>query len=93
MNEQERIRECFCAFVEGSLVSHDNNKVLKLFADDVMGIGMGAQGIVRCKEDLRPILMNTRSSLDNSRLKFSTAICRFAIMETIMPVSVQQSLF
>lgn len=67
MNEQERIRECFCAFVEGSLVSHDNNKVLKLFADDVMGIGMGAQGIVRCKEDLRPILMNTRSGLDNSK--------------------------
>ena len=38
MNEQERIRECFCAFIEGSLVSHDNNSVLKLFADDVWGL-------------------------------------------------------
>ena len=67
MNEQERIRECFCAFIEGSLVSHDNNSVLKLFADDVMGIGMGAQGIVRCKEDLRPILLNTRNGVDDSK--------------------------
>lgn len=55
MNEQERIRECFCAFIEGSLVSHDNNNVLKLFADDVMGIGMDAQGIIRCKKDLQTI--------------------------------------
>lgn len=44
MNEQERIRECFCAFIEGSLVSYDNNNVLKLFADDVMGDWNGRAG-------------------------------------------------
>lgn len=41
--------------------------MLQLFCDDVIGIGMGAQGIVRCREDLRPILMNTRSDVDDSQ--------------------------
>lgn len=66
-DERKRIEECFCAFVEGSLVSHDIDAVLQLFCDDVIGIGMGAQGIVRCREDLRPILMNTRSDVDDSQ--------------------------
>lgn len=66
-DERKRIKACFCAFVEGSLVSHDIDAVLQLFCDDVIGIGMGAQGIVRCREDLRPILMNTRSDVDDSQ--------------------------
>lgn len=66
-DERKRIEACFCAFVEGSLVSHDIDAVLQLFCDDVIGIGMGAQGIVRCREDLRPILMNTRSDVDDSQ--------------------------
>lgn len=79
MNEQERIRECFCVFIEGSLVSNDNNNVMKLFADDVMGIGMGAQGIVRCKEDLWPILLNTRDGLGNSKteIRYSNMQIRY----------------
>ena len=32
-----------------------------------MGIGMGAQGIVRGREDMRPILMNTRSDVDDTQ--------------------------
>lgn len=66
-DERKRIKACFCAFVEGSLVSHDIDAVLQLFCDDVIGIGMGAQGIVRCREDLRPILMNTSSDVDDSQ--------------------------
>lgn len=66
-DERKRIEACFCAFVEGSLVSHGIDAVLQLFCDDVIGIGMGAQGIVRCREDLRPILMNTRSDVDDSQ--------------------------
>lgn len=62
--EREKIKTCFCAFIEGSLISHDIDAVVDLFTDDIMGIGMGAQGIVRCKEDMRPILLNTRSDVD-----------------------------
>ena len=51
MSEQERIRACFCAFIEGSLITHNIDEVIQLFTEDVMGIGMGAQGIVRCRED------------------------------------------
>lgn len=40
-DERKRIEECFCAFVEGSLVSHDIDAVLQMFCDDVIGIGMG----------------------------------------------------
>ena len=67
MDEKERIQACFCSFIEGSLITHDLEHVLDLFTEDAMGIGMGAQGIVRCREDLRPILMNTRSDVDDSQ--------------------------
>lgn len=61
MEEVEKIKACFCAFIEKSLITHDIDGVMKLFTEDIMGIGMGAQGIVRCKDDMRPILLNTRS--------------------------------
>lgn len=64
MDEFDKIQKCFCTFIEGSLILHDIDKVLDLFTEDVMGIGMGAQGIVRCREDMRPILLNTRSNVD-----------------------------
>lgn len=67
MEEQKKIEECFCAFIEKSLVSHEIDAVLSLFTEDVMGIGMGAQGVVRCKADMRPILLNTRSDVDDTR--------------------------
>lgn len=67
MNELEKIQQCFCAFIEGSLISQDINSVINLFTEDIMGIGMGAQGIVRCKEDMRPILLNRRSDTDDTQ--------------------------
>ncbi len=67
MDELEKIKKCFCAFIEGSLVSRDIDKVTDLFTEDIMGIGMGAQGVVRCKEDMRPILLNTRSDVDSTQ--------------------------
>lgn len=79
MDELERIRECFCAFIEGSLISHDLDAVAGLFTDDIMGIGMGDQGIVRCKEDMRPILMNTRSNADetHTEIRYSNMQIRY----------------
>lgn len=65
--ERQKIKECFCDFIEKSLITRDIDAVMNLFADDIMGIGMGAQGIVRCREDMRPILLNTRSDADNAR--------------------------
>lgn len=67
MDERSKIKECFCAFIEGSLITHDIDKVVNLFTEDIMGIGMGEQGIVRCKEDMRPILLNTRSDRNITR--------------------------
>ena len=66
MDEPARIQACFQAFLEGSLITHDIDAVLDLFTEDAIGIGMGAQGIVRRKKDLRPILLNTRSGVDNT---------------------------
>ena len=35
-DERKRIKACFCAFVEGSLVSHDIDAVLQLFCDEMI---------------------------------------------------------
>jgi diguanylate cyclase (GGDEF)-like protein len=79
MDEKKRIEDCFRSFIEGSLVTHDIDRVMELFSEDVMGIGMGAQGIVRCREDLRPILMNTRSDVDDSltEIRYSNMQIRY----------------
>lgn len=67
MDELEKIKKCFYDFIEGSLVLHDIDAVISLFTEDIMGIGMGAQGVVRCKEDMRPILMNTRGDVMDTK--------------------------
>ncbi|WP_394925829.1 GGDEF domain-containing protein [uncultured Robinsoniella sp.] len=67
MDEIKKIKGCFCSFIEGSLISHDIDSVVDLFTEDIMGIGMGAQGIVRCKADTRPILLNTRSDVQETQ--------------------------
>lgn len=78
MDELEKIKKCFRDFIEGSLILHDINTVIELFADDIMGIGMGAQGVVRCKEDMRPILMNTRSDVeDTTTVQYSNTQIRY----------------
>lgn len=79
MGEIDKIKECFYAFIEGSLVVHDIDKVCSLFTEDIMAIGMGAQGIVRCRDDIRPILMNTRSDVDNTRtaIQYSNVQVRY----------------
>lgn len=79
MDELEKIQKCFCDFIEGSLILHDINTVIELFTDDIMGIGMGAQGVVRCKEDMRPILMNTRNDVEDTKttIQYSNTQIRY----------------
>lgn len=79
MEESEKIKKCFCDFIEGSLVFRDIDAVMELFTEDVMGIGMGAQGIVRCREDMRPILLNTRSDVDDTKttIRYSNMQIRY----------------
>lgn len=52
----KRIEQVFKTFVEGTLIEHDASKSLSVIADDVIGIGMGSQGIVSGKDDLKRIL-------------------------------------
>lgn len=54
--EWKEIEAVFKIFVEGTLIEHDTEKSLSVIADDVIGIGMGNQGIVSGKEDLSRIL-------------------------------------
>lgn len=79
MNEIKKIEACFCAFIEGSLITHDIDAVMDLFAEDIMGIGMGAQGIVRCRDDMRPILLNTRNdeSVTQTKVSYSNMQIRY----------------
>lgn len=104
MDEPKKIQACFCTFIEKSLISHDINAVLNLFTDDIMGIGMGAQGIVRCKEDMRPILLNTRNDEDvaqtsvsysNMQIRYygddSANICATVTIHTTMRGKLQKS--
>lgn len=56
INEWKEIEAVFKTFVEGTLVDHNTQKSLSVISDDVIGIGMGNQGVVSGKEDLIRIL-------------------------------------
>lgn len=55
-DEQKQIETIFKTFVEGTLIEQNVEKSLSVIADDVIGIGMGSQGIVSSKKDLIKIL-------------------------------------
>lgn len=55
MTEEERIKQVFQDFEDGGLVSKDIDKVLRCISDQVIGIGIGEQGFVISKEDIRTV--------------------------------------
>lgn len=56
MGEKERIVQVLRQFIESTLLEGNAEKSLKVVAEDVIGVGMGEQGMVSCKEDARRIL-------------------------------------
>lgn len=64
--ELKKIERVFKTFVEGTLIEHDASKSLSVIADDVIGIGMGNQGIVTGKEDLKRILNDGKTEEETS---------------------------
>lgn len=58
MTDKEQIRKVFQDFEDGGLVSKDIHKVLSCVSDRIIGIGIGEQGVVRSKEDVRKIFEN-----------------------------------
>lgn len=71
MDDRQAIELCFRAFVEGSLIERNVDTVMELFSEDLMGIGMGAQGIVRCREDVRSILCAHKSEAEGAKTSVS----------------------
>ncbi len=69
--EYKRIEEIFKIFVESTLIEHNTEKSLSVISDDVIGIGMGNQGIVSGKEDLINILNDGK--VDSSGTKTSVS--------------------
>lgn len=60
MTEAERIREVLYRFEDAGLVSKDLNKALDCVSDSILGIGIGEQGIVKSKEDIRRVFTESQ---------------------------------
>lgn len=63
----EQIIGEFKRFVEAGLVEHNTEKALSIVAEDIIGIGMGEQGIVTCKEDAARILGDGKSDSEKNQ--------------------------
>lgn len=66
INEWKEIEAVFKTFVEGTLIDHNTQKSLSVISDDVIGIGMGSQGVVSGKEDLIRILSDGKVDADET---------------------------
>lgn len=69
--EYKRIEETFKIFVESTLIEHNAEKSLSVISDDVIGIGMGNQGIVSGKEDLINILNDGKADSNEAKTSVS----------------------
>lgn len=54
-SEEERIKNVFYKFEDSGLVSKDIEQVLSCFSDRLLGIGIGEQGFVHSKQDIRRV--------------------------------------
>ena len=70
-DDEKGIEYVFKVFVEGTLVEHDVQKSLSVISDDVIGIGMGNQGVVSGKDDLIRILGDGKSDASESTTTIS----------------------
>lgn len=57
MEEKKEIILTLCHFIESVLIENNIEKALEVVSEDVLGVGMGEQGMVSCKEDVRKILL------------------------------------
>lgn len=95
MDERERIKEVLVHFVYSGLVEHNANKFLQDVGDRVIGVGMGEQGMVTSKDEMRRIVEtgqreeNATYDLDFERVEiqihqgaFATVCARIIITKT-----------
>lgn len=61
-DEKDGIIALFQEFMQQVLIEHQIDKVLDSIADDIIGIGMGTQGIVSTREDVIRIATNDKTS-------------------------------
>lgn len=66
LKEQDQVIQVFKEVIESSLIQQNMEKVLSVITEDVIGIGMGAQGVVSSKADLAQILQDGKSSSKNN---------------------------
>lgn len=58
INEKKEIILTLRHFIESALVENNMEKALEVVSEDVLGVGMGEQGMVSSKEDVRNILLS-----------------------------------
>lgn len=66
-DDKKEIKKVFQTFVEGALVEHDVEKSLSVITEDVIGIGMGDQGVAECKDDIKRILKNEKEGSEETK--------------------------
>lgn len=59
MNHKERIKQILYDYETAGLIEGDFEKVLSLMTDDVIGVGMGEQGFISSKKEVKEIILKT----------------------------------
>lgn len=71
MNHKEAVKQLLYNYVYSGLIEHDSKKILSYISDDIMGFGMGEQGFVSSKEEIKYIIENTAKSDADTEYKLN----------------------
>ena len=74
MTDREKIIQVFYDYEDGGLVSLDLNKILNCLDETLIGIGIGEQGFVTSKEDVRQVF--TTGLKNNTDTKHSLSFSK-----------------
>lgn len=58
--QAKRIEETMRSFLEAALLRQDGEETLSFLTEDIVGVGMGEQGVVASKEEVRALLLRGR---------------------------------
>lgn len=58
---QQQIFDIFCTIINSVLLEHDFQKAISLMSENIIGIGMGSQGIIFSRADVQRLLSDSDS--------------------------------
>ncbi len=94
LSDKEKIRKALDRFLISGLITKDIDSILDVICDRILGIGIGEQGFVTSKEDVRRVLQTGKKRTQKLPTLFSMGVRRcFFIRNSLQQLVLRLALY